>query len=137
MQHATTPATGKLRRPVPRRATALATVAAAAALLLARPSPARAQNNLNIDVAYGNSPYTLTYGYGADYITVGDTGVGVLNQTAYQLSASDEVHIGNAAGSNGTYNLGGTGELDTPNEYIGLQRQRHLQPDRRHPLCEL
>ena len=64
----------------------------------------------------GNSPYTPTANATYDSITVGNTGVGVLNQTGYTLTANlYQVIVGNAAGSGGTYDLSGSAALVNTN----------------------
>src|SRR5215212_1130874 len=97
--------------------------AAAAALLLASPSLARAQSLIVDDIASMNSPYTFSNSATYVGVVVGFVGTGVLNHSAGTLTDTDNLNIGQGAGSSGTYNLSGTGVLLVTNanqpEFIG------------------
>ena len=54
-------------------------------------------------------------------MTVGNTGVGVLNHSAGTFTATNGLTVGYNTGSNGTYNLSGTGNLVSNNfTYLGI-----------------
>ncbi len=61
--------------------------------------------------------------YAARYEYVGDTGVGAFAQTGGTGGIADSLFLGNSFGSDGTYNLSGSGLLsvqgtDTPDNYV-------------------
>ena len=96
----------------------LLAVAAAAALLLAGASLAHAQS-LQVDVANGNSPFTVNAATHYNQVIVGLGTTGVLNHTAGMFRDDNNVTLGNSAGSSGSYNLSGTGALTARNGIIG------------------
>ena len=63
--------------------------------------------SLVVDAANGNSPYAVNADDTFNSVTVGNTGVGVINHNAGTLTVSSGLTLGSSAGSNGTYNLNG------------------------------
>ena len=128
--------TAAARRPVPRRAAALATVAATAALLLALPSPSGAvtptpqaagqtgevdTTNPNDGGTYLGPTYTVPSGGDAfDSLYLGINQTGTVNHSSGTLTISQYFEMADLGGSNGTYNLSGTGTLNTLDINVGL-----------------
>ena len=55
----------------------------------------------------------------ASYQYVGSTGTGTFTQTAGTNSITSNLYVGYNTGSNGTYNLSGTGQLSAVSENVG------------------
>ena len=70
--------------------------------------------------ASGNGTYTMTGGtLSAVHAYVGENGSGTMNHSAGTVTLSDNLFVAAATGSNGTYNLSGTGSLNASVEEIG------------------
>ncbi|MGO8761451.1 MAG: autotransporter domain-containing protein [Desulfobaccales bacterium] len=77
--------------------------------------------DLTVDTGLGNSPFPVPPAISFTNEIIGDTGVGVLNQTSSTNTVSNDLTLGNTATGNGTYNLGPAGTLTvTDAEIIGL-----------------
>ena len=130
--------TAAARRPVPRRATALATIAATAALLLARPSPSRAvaptpqaagqeayvdSTDPNVSgETYLGPTYTVPAGGDTfDQLYDGYNQAGTVTHSSGTLTLTTYLSVGDGPGSNGTYNLSGTGTLNSLETDVGVR----------------
>ena len=124
--HSTTGSSGPANPGVsaPRKALVSAPVAAAAG---AKPQAAAAQD-LYVDKFdpgepneyYAGSSYSVPAGsttYSNAY--VGFNSMGTVTQAGSSLTVSNTVHLGDNAGSNGMYNLSGTGRLSTGTTVVG------------------
>ena len=121
---------GSCRFPRPRRRVrashaglTVRSFAVTAGALLAAGSAAA--QTLLVDQANGNSPYAVTADQTYTVVHVGDTGIGVLNQSANTFTVNGSVSgqglfVGYSANGNGSYNLSGSGSLmDTYEADIG------------------
>jgi outer membrane autotransporter protein len=88
-------------------------------LLLLTPGISAAQ--LNIDETLANSPYNVAANITFANETIGTTSIGVLNQGGFINTVTNRLRLGDSAGSSGTYNLSGTGNLNTNFLDIGWQ----------------
>ena len=75
--------------------------------------------DLTVDNTLANSPYTVTTDINAADEIIGNTSTGIVNQSGFTNTVSGKLTLGYAPGSNGTYNLSGTGSLVAANQYVG------------------
>ena len=81
--------------------------------------PNAAGQDLVVDQADGQSPYSVTTDQTFDNVTVGDISVGTLDHGAGTLTVTGTLTVGNAANSSGSYTLHGTGSLVTSGITVG------------------
>ena len=94
---------------------------ARAAVATVLPQPQDAGQTLEIGPGLnGGSNYTVSAaGETWANVYLGIYGTGTLNHSAGTLTITNQIWLGYASGSNGTYNLSGTGVLSAPTEIIG------------------
>lgn len=87
-------------------------------LTLAAACGTAAGQEIDVDVSKGNSPFPITTNLTYQFVDVGETGVGVVNHSAGNLTVTSTLTLGNQTGSNGTYNLTG-GNITSVLEFVG------------------